>query len=508
VKEWDYVIVGGGTAGCVLASRLVEDPEVSVLLLEAGPVTPRRMSIPLVGMKFSKRYSWGYRTTPQPGLNGRSISFPYGKLLGGSSAINAMMYCRGSRGNYDEWASLGNEGWSYAEVLPWFEKFERQMQPSAPRHRARFSQAFVEACVQTGLSPATGFNVEEPRGAGYFEVLQRDGARSSSANTYLEPSVPNARLEVWTGVEVLRLALHDDRAFGVVHRNAKGEEEIARARREVLVCAGALNSPKLLMLSGVGPADHLRGLGIAVSIDLPGVGKNLRDHVRIPILYDASERSPGHRLDWPRAAVEYALFRSGVLTSNCCEAGAFIDGLQFVTHFQSHLLPGTVDLQCCLMRTRGTGSVTLSSDDPAAPPEIDPRYLSHSEEIDDLRRGLELARAVARAPALQGFGLGAERIPGSDCRTRTEIEYALRSSAETCYHAVGTCKMGSDPLAVVDAELRVHGVRGLRVVDASIMPTLPDGNTSAAVFMIAEKASAFLGSGHTLEAVSAGGVRL
>ena len=387
-NEWDYVIVGGGTAGCVLAARLTEDPGTSVLLLEAGGEYPGLvLSAPLPGMRHMVRYSWKYFTRQQPELGHRRISFPFGKVLGGSSSINAMMYFRGTAAAYDRWREYGNPEWGFSDVLPYFRKAERQQRGgsdvhgasgpihvSDPRHRAPFSQAFVEACLETGMRHVEDFNGPAPEGAGFFQVTQRSGRRAGAATGYLAPARRRKNLRVETYAEVEKVVLEGDRAVGVDYRVRSGEPQHARVRRELLICAGALNSPKILMLSGIGPADELKAVGVSPKHDLPGVGRNLQDHVRIPVLYESGRRSPGDMIYWAPAALRYAVLGSGVLASNCCEAGALlrtsfateIPDLQFVTHFQSSLYPGTVDLQFCLLRTMSRGRVTLASSDPQA----------------------------------------------------------------------------------------------------------------------------------------------
>jgi choline dehydrogenase len=516
-NEWDYVIVGGGTAGCVLAARLTEDPGTSVLVLEAGGEYPGLvLSAPLPGMRHMVRYSWKYFTRQQPELGHRRISFPFGKVLGGSSSINAMMYFRGTAAAYDRWCEYGNPEWGFSDVLPYFRKAEHQQRGgsdvhgasgpihvSDPRHRAPFSQAFVEACLETGMRHVEDFNGPAPEGAGFFQVTQRRGRRAGAATGYLAPARRRKDLRVETYAEVEKVVLEGDRAVGVDYRVRSGEPQRARVRRELLICAGALNSPKILMLSGIGPADELKAVGVSPKHDLPGVGRNLQDHVRIPVLYESGRRSPGDMVYWAPAALRYAVLGRGVLASNCCEAGALlrtsfateIPDLQFVTHFQSSLYPGTVDLQFCLLRTMSRGRVTLASCDPQAPPVIDPAYLSESADRAAAVEGVQKARQLAATAALRRFPLGKEVLPGFELESDDELESYCRSAAETCYHSAGTCRMGTGPDAVVDSQLRVRGLRRLRVVDASIMPELPNGNTCAPVVMIAERAADLIRGG-------------
>jgi choline dehydrogenase len=509
--EWDYIIVGAGTAGCVLAARLSEQPGTRVLLLEAGGEYPRlRLGIPLPGMRLATAYSWKYFTCQQRDLAGRRISLPVGKVLGGSSSVNAMMYCRGHAGAFDRWSAGGNPGWSYREVLPYFLKSENQQRgPSQyhgaagplavadPRHRAPFSEAFVEACLETGIPACGDFNHPAAEGAGFYQVTQHRGERVTTARAYLETARRRPGLHVATGVPVTRLLFEGTRAVGVEYL-VQGIPAQARAGREIFLSAGAVNSPKTLMLSGIGPAGHLQALGIEPRLDLPGVGANLQDHVRIPVIYESRRPSPGRMANWIPAGADYALRRRGVLASNCCESGAFVRSMpdlaepdvQFVTHFQSALYPGTVDLQFCLMRTESRGSVRLRSADASDAPLVDPGYLSRDAELASLLEGLRLARRLAASRALSRFPLGAEIMPGADLLTDAELVRYFRATAETCYHLAGTCAMGGGTMGVVDHELRVRGVEGLRVADASVMPELVTANTLAATVMIAEKAAA------------------
>jgi choline dehydrogenase len=509
-REWDYIIVGGGTAGCVLAARLSERRGSRVLLLEAGGEYAQVLSVPLVGLRRTVAFSWKYSTVEQPGLSRRHISFPYGKVLGGSSSTNGMMYYRGGRASYDRWRELGNTGWSFSELLPYFRKCETwehgasefhgdsgPVHVSAPRHLAPFSAAFVEACKELGIPYTEDFNGRHDEGTGFYAVMQRRGRRASAAAAYLAPARHREGLRVETRAIVHKLLIDGSRVAGVAFQNREGRVQNVFASREVVLSAGPLNSPKLLMLSGVGPADYLRGVGLRVGHHLPGVGRNLLDHVRIPVLYESHRRSPGNMVYWIPAALDYAFRRKGVLTSNCCESGAVVRSspgvrvpdLQFVAHFQSSLRPGAVDLQFGLRGSSVPGTVRLSSADPTAPPSIDPNYFASDLDIEVAIRGLRLAREIARSSGFRDFPLGKEILPGPDINTDREIEAYCRAAADTSFHAVGTCRMGHDSLAVVDDRLRVHGLDNLRVVDASIMPDIPNGNTCATVLMIAEKAA-------------------
>ena len=422
-----------------------------------------------------------------------------------------MMYYRGSAASYDRWERLGCAGWNFASLLPYFRKSERwqhgrseyhggsgPIDVSEPRHVAPFSRAFLAACLERGMPLVPDFNHPAAEGAGLFAVMQRRGKRAGAESGYLQPA--RQRVAIETGSLVHRVTIEKDRAVGVEFSTRKGELRMARARREVVISAGALNSPKLLMLSGIGPALQLRLLGIPVQLDLAGVGQNLQDHLRIPVLYQSGRRSPGDMLYWVPAALEYGLRRRGVMASNCCEAGAVMKSsatldapdLQFVTHFQTSLYPGAVDLQFCLTRTASRGSVRLRSPDPHAAPAIDPNFLSEQEDVRAALAGIGVARELAGTRALRQFPLGVEILPGAELTAASDLEAYLRWVGESCYHPAGTCRMGIDPGAVVDTQLRVHGVAGLRVVDASVMPELPNGNTCATVLAIAERAAEWM----------------
>jgi choline dehydrogenase len=507
-REWDYVIVGGGTAGCVLAARLTERRGARVLLLEAGSEYARVLSVPLVGLRRSVAFSWKYSTVEQPGLSGRCIAFPYGKVLGGSSSTNGMMYYRGARAGYDRWCELGNSGWSFSDLLPYFRKCETwehgasefhgdsgPVHVSAPTHLAPFSTAFVEACKEQGIPYTEDFNGPQDEGTGFYAIMQSRGRRSSAAEAYLAPARHREGLRVETGTLVRKLLIEGARVAAVEFQDREGRVQNVAASQEVILSAGPLNSAKLLMLSGVGPADYLRGVGLPAQHHLPGVGGNLNDHLRIPVLYESPRRSPGDSIYWIPAALDYAFRKKGVLTSNCCESGAVvrssadvrIPDLQFVAHFQSSLRPGAVDLQFGLRGSSVPGRVRASSADPMAPPSIDPNYFASDVDIAVAVRGLRLAREIARSSGFHSFPLGKEILPGAGVETDEEIAAYCRATADTSFHAVGTCRMGHDSLAVVDDQLRVHGLNNLRVVDASIMPDIPNGNTCATVLMIAEK---------------------
>lgn len=515
MNAWDYVVVGAGTAGCVLAARLTETPGVRVLLLEAGNAYPRlRLGVPLPGMRSRASHAWHYLTEPQRHLNDRRISLPMGKVIGGSSAVNAMMYVRGAADVYDAWAKAGNAGWSYAELLPYFVKSERResgasdhhgtdgpMHVSDPRYRAPFSTAFVAACTELGIPECADFNGPDPDGAGFFQVTQRHGERETTGRAYLEPALARDNLCVITRAPATRLLFDGLRVVGVEYFH-EGVHKRALAAREVLLAAGSIASPQLLMLSGIGPAEHLCAVGVDVIHDLPGVGSALQDHLRMPVVFRSRQTSPGHWSRWIPGGVQYLLSRRGVMASNCCESGAFVRSspdvsapdLQLVTHFQSTHDRTCVDIEVCLSRAESRGTLRLRTANPLDTPRIDPNYLSAAQDADVLHRGHALVRRLAHTRALQEFGLGDEVLPGTHATSGDAIVAQFRVAAETCFHPAGTCAMGDGADAVVDSELKVRGLDGLRVIDASIMPLLVSGNTLAATVMIAEKGAAMVTS--------------
>jgi choline dehydrogenase-like flavoprotein len=522
--DFDYIVVGGGSAGCVLAARLTEDANVRVALLEAGP--PDRSVLihcpaGLALLARTRQANWDFHTVPQAGLGGRRGWSPRGKVLGGSSSVNAMVYTRGHRADYDHWAALGNPGWSYDEVLPLFRAAEHNERGADPWHgvdgplnvmdlRAPnpVAEAFIAAAIQAGHRRNPDFNGADQEGVGWYQVTHRNGERFSAAKAYLAPNRGRPNLEVLTGGQATRVLFDGRRAIGIEFV-MDGHRFLMRARREVLLSAGALQSPQLLMLSGVGPAAELARHGIPVRHDLPGVGRNFHDHVdvvqvvRAPGLADSVGVSLRGLARVVRGIGQWRRERDGMLTTNFAEAGGFIrsDASEEIPDLQLHFVIAKLidhgrrtvlghgySCHVCLLRPRSRGSVTLASADPLAAPLIDPNFFGDPDDLPRLVRGFRRMREILQQPALRALG-GSEHPQSAGARTDSEIESFIRRYADTIYHPVGTCRMGPDPMAVVDAELRVHGLEGLRVIDASIMPRVVGGNTNAPVIMVAEKAA-------------------
>ncbi len=530
---FDYIIVGGGSAGCVLAGRLSEDPAVRVALLEVGPADSSVLIHCPAGLAVMAKYElhgWGYSTVPQPGLNGRRGYQPRGKVLGGSSSINAMIYARGHAQDYDSWAAQDNPGWSFADVLPYFKRSEHNERGADALHGQGgplnvmdlrcpnpFLPSFVEAGRQAGYRLNPDFNGPEQEGVGIYQVTHRNGERFSAAKAYLTPHLGRPNLQVITNALTTRVLTETlngrPHAVGVDYRPEKGRGALQTLRLkpdgEVLLSAGAFGSPQLLMLSGIGPADHLREHGIGLVHDLPGVGENLHDHPDVVMVVDAPKvtdlfgLSVTGAVNMLKGIFEWRSRRSGPLTTNFAEAGGFIKSApdEAIPDLQLHFVVGKLvdhgrktvfghgySCHVCLLRPRSRGTLRLASADPQVAPLIDPAFLKDPDDMARLLRGFKLVRRLLQQPALARHG-GQETAASRHAQSDAQIEQFIRNHADTIYHPVGTCRMGADAGAVVDARLRVHGVSGLRVVDASVMPSVVGGNTNAPVIMMAEKAT-------------------
>jgi len=521
---FDYVIVGGGSAGCVVAARLAEDPDARVLLLEAGPPAEdvEEIRVPAGYVRlFRSRYDWNYVTLPQERADGRAVYWPRGRVLGGSSALNAMIYIRGNRLDYDAWRDdHGCAGWGYRDLLPYFLRAEDNARGASPyhgtggplpvqdlRHKSEHSRHFIAAAAHRGAVENDDFNGPSQDGVGFYQVTQRDGRRCSVADAYLARKPDN--LTIRTNAVATGLVIEGGRAVGVTYLY-RGNEETARAEAEVILAAGAIGSPQLLMLSGIGPADDLRERGIYVIADNPAIGANLIDHPAVPVLWS----TPAVKGLWESTGntglARWRLSHRGPLTSNLAEAGGFArsDPRLSAPDLQWHVLPvafkeqGLTDaarramtVLVTLVDVASRGRIRLASRDPRHRPLIDPGYLSDVSDLAALAAGVAMARDYASAAPLSKICAG-ELAPGDGVHTDHEIRDYVRASVVTIYHPVGTCAMGGDSRdaasrqqSVVDPSLRVRGVDGLRVVDASVMPALPRGNTNAPVIAIAERAA-------------------
>ena len=528
MKEFDYIVVGGGSGGCAMAGRLSEDPKLSVCLLEAGGSDDQmliRVPFCTVVMLPTRINNWAFETVPQPGLNGRRGYQPRGKALGGSSSINAMVYMRGHPSDYDHWAALGNDGWSFRDVLPYFRKSENNEDfedeyhgRGGPLNVARlrsmnpFQEIYLEAARQAGFKLIDDFNGADQEGIGIHQVTQKDGERWNAARAYLTPHLASrSNLTVVTGARARRILFSGKRASGVEFQRG-GEIHDFRARCELILAAGALQSPQLLMLSGIGAGAELQKFGIPVIHDLPGVGKNLQDHPDYVFNYRARSLdllgiSPGGAMQLVKGIGRYRRDRTGMITSNGAEGGGFLRRFPDspAPDFQLHFVVGLLDnhvrrlhwghgysCHVCLLRPKSVGTLALASADPLAAPRIDPNFFGHPDDLEAMVDGFKLTRKLMDAPILAGIRTGEVYTKGihSDDAIREE----LRKRSDTIYHPIGTCKMGNDAMAVVDSRLRVRGLEGLRVVDASIMPTLIGGNTTAPTLMIGEKAAEMIRS--------------
>lgn len=532
-RPYDYIIIGAGSAGCALAYRLSRESSRRVLLVEAGG----RDSFPMIhiplGFAFmmkNPRVNWCYETEPETELHNRRLSWPRGKVLGGTSCINGMVYIRGQRQDYDGWAALGNEGWSYPEVLPYFKRSEHRAEGPDAYHgyggplwvegvsndeKLELADMFVQAAVQTGLPFNEDFNGADQEGAGDYQRNIRRGRRQSSARTFLAACRNRPNLTVLTGALAERVLIEDGRAVGIEYQLRKGRSAMTRAqarcRHEVILCGGTVNSPQLLELSGIGARERLEALGIGVAVDLPGVGENLQDHLTINVQQGIDGLRTFYDETRPLAMLgnllRYATHGKGLLAHPAAQVGVFFrtDDREQRPNAQIHFAPAASEQDTrgnlktrpgttatvCNLRPESRGSVHIHSANASDYPQIHANYLSTERDRQVMVDALRRVRAIFRAPALAPH-LGKEFSPGESLASDEALLSYIRAEAESVYHPVGTCKMGSDDMAVVDARLRVHGISGLRVADASIMPTITSGNTHAPAVMIAEKCADML----------------
>jgi choline dehydrogenase-like flavoprotein len=521
--EFDYIIVGGGSAGCTLAGRLTEDPHISVLLLEEGPRDWNPyIHLPVTYYKTAKgplltRYRYANREA-QPEVSDPTMI--QARVLGGGSSVNAMLYVRGNPADYDGWEAAGAEGWSYRDVLPYFKRAEGNnlfandahsaegpLKISDPQAIHSLTRRWLQACQQAGLPYNPDFNSGVQAGCGTYQITACDGRRSSAAVAYLREAKRRPNLSIWTGSHVLKVVIEDGRATGVEFVRG-GDRSVVQARREIILTAGALSTPKLLMCSGVGPARHLQENGIEVKKDLPGVGRNYQDHMEMSLVYQLNGPHSYDKyksLRWQfMAGLQYILFRGGPIVSNIIESGAFwwSSNKEELPDIQIFFLAGAgveegVDsvpsgngctISVTQTRPRSQGFVELGGPDPMDPPLIAPRYLSDPYDVKCLMDGALLVQEIMRQPALRPY-LTKSHVPPSDLVSEEELERFVRANAHAGLHPCGTCRIGNDPMSVVDPELRVHGVSGLRIADASVMPAVISGNLNAVVIMIAEKAA-------------------
>ncbi|MCB8944610.1 MAG: choline dehydrogenase [Ardenticatenaceae bacterium] len=520
--QYDYIVIGAGSAGCAVAARLSENGRYQVLLLEAGgPDDEQNIHVPVTfPLLFKTPFDWAYETEPQKYLNGRIEYMPRGKAFGGSSSINAMIYQRGNPANYNTWAEMGNEGWAWEDVLPYFRKAQNQERGESEYHAvggainvadlrdpSPLSQALVQAAGEQGYPINDDFNGASQEGFGLYQVTQKNGMRHSAAVAYLHPALTRENLTAVPHAHVQHLTFDGPRCTGAVyHKN--GAAHTATAAHEVIVCTGAINSPQLLMLSGIGPRETLEKFGIEVVMDLPGVGQNLQDHLMAPVAYHATQPIT---LTAAASEEQFAKFQEGkgMLTSNVGEAGGFLklNPESAAPELQFHFAPGWFILHGAgnpeghgftltsgIVGCKSVGHLTLRSADPHDPPLIDPNYLSAEEDMTVIVEGIKIARQILNSAAFDAYR-GEEYLPGAAVQSDEELREFVRNWAQNIYHPVGTCKMGHDPMAVVNDRLQVHGIQGLRVADASIMPFIINANTNNPCIMIGEKCADLILSG-------------
>ncbi len=524
-SDFDYIVVGAGSAGAVMASRLSENPDIRVLLLEAGPKDSSfwiHLPIGYGKTMWSKTYNWCFHTDPEPNMNGRQIYWPRGKTLGGSSSINGLIYIRGQREDYDGWAAQGNTGWSYQEILPYFRKSEHNergedafhgvngpLRVSNIKHKNPLIESFIAGAQELGVPRTDDFNGQEQRGAGYYQLTTWKGWRWSTAKGYLKPARTRQNLTVLTEAHTMKVLTTGKRATGVQYKHGDQVKE-AFATREVILCAGAIQSPQLLQLSGIGPASLLKKHGIDLVHDLPGVGENLQDHLQIRLTFESTHRTTNDDLNsWfgqAKLGLQWLLKRSGPLAVGINQGGCFMQAIPSESNrpdIQFHVATLSADmaggkvhpfsgftLSVCQLRPTSRGHIRIKSADPFEPPEMQPNYLSTELDRQTNVAAVRVARAISQSQAMAPF-VKCEIKPGQNEQSDQELLEYCRNNGATIFHPTGTCMMGPDTAkgAVVDARLRVYGVSGLRVVDCSVMPTLVSGNTNAPAVMMAEKLS-------------------